>query len=175
MPRLTVSSFTVHAWPRQHFHPPRSRLPLLTFPVAFFLVAASRGRGDSARAFGWLQKTFSIRFFANCSSRFFSLSQSLPAISIFLTYDEYAYVLTARCSYAPQYALCCLWPSFSVVQSAPKSNEYFEKRKKLHRSLDEIYFPLLHILWVIFGWSGLCTYAFPIILTTTHEVPWQTF
>lgn len=76
MPRLTVSSFTVHAWPRQHFHPPRSRLPLLTFPVAFFLVAASRGRGDSARAFGWLQKTFSIRFFANCSSRFFSLSVS---------------------------------------------------------------------------------------------------
>lgn len=100
-----------------------------------------------------------------------SLSLSLPAISIFLTYDEYAYVLTARCSYAPRCALCCLWPSFSVVQSAPKSNEYFEKRKKLHRSLDEIYFPLLHILWVIFGWSGLCTYAFHFILTTTHEVP----
>lgn len=156
-----VSSFTVHAWPRQHFHPPRSRLPLLTFPVAFFLVAASRGRGDSARAFGWLQKTFSIRFFANCASRSLSLS----------SYDEYAYVLTARCSYAPRYALRCLWPSFSVVQSAPKSNEYFEKRKKLQRSLDEIYFPLLHILWVIFGWSGLCTYAFPI---HSHNDAWST-
>lgn len=79
MPRLAVSSFTVHAWPRQHFHPSRSRLPLLTFPVAFFLVAASRGRGDSTRAFGWLQKTFSIRFFANCSFRILSLS--MPSLS----------------------------------------------------------------------------------------------
>lgn len=97
------------------------------------------------------------------NSIFCQLLVPLPfSLSLFLTYDEYAYVLTARCSYAPRYALRCLWPSFSVVQSAPKSNEYFEKRKKLQRSLDEIYFPLLHILWVIFGWSGLCTYAFPI-------------
>lgn len=56
-------------------------------------------------------------------------SLSFHAISIFLTYDEYAYVLTARCSYGPRYALRCVWSAFSVVQSAPKSNEYFEKRK----------------------------------------------
>lgn len=98
--------------------------PLLTFPVAFFLVAASRrGRGESTRAFGCLQKTFSIRFFANCSARSLSLS---VCSSFFPTYDEYAYVLTARCSYAPRYAF---GPASSLFR-LPQSQMNILKKKK---------------------------------------------
>lgn len=172
MPRLAVSSFTVHAWPRQHFHPSRSRLPLLTFPVAFFLVAASRGRGDSTRAFGWLQKTFSIRFFANCSSRILSLSMpslsSLRMTNMRTCWQHVAH--TPRGTRSVLRLVCLLRCSV-----CPKVKWIFWKKKKLHCSLDEIYFSLLHILWVIFGWNSLCTYAFANIPTTTHGVPWQTF
>lgn len=172
MPRLAVSSFTVHAWPRQHFHPSRSRLPLLTFPVAFFLVAASRGRGDSTRAFGWLQKTFSIRFFANCSSRILSLS--MPSLSsLRMTNMRTCWQHVAH---TPRGTRCVAFGLPSPLFSLPQSQmNILKKEKKLHCSLDEIYFSLLHILWVIFGWNSLCTYAFANIPTTTHGVPWQTF
>lgn len=57
-------------------------------------------------------------------------SLSFHAISIFLTYDEYAYVLTARCSYAPRYALCFAFGLPSPLFSLPQSQMNILKKEK---------------------------------------------
>lgn len=97
---------------------PRSRLPLLTFPVAFFLVAASRGRRRVDESLWVPSKNIFNSIFSNCSV--LALSLSLLSLSLALSspmHDEYAYVLTARCSYAPRYACGPASPLFRLPQS----------------------------------------------------------
>lgn len=101
-----------------------SRLPLLTFPVAFFLVAAA-SRVDEVEArrrepLGAFKKHFQFDFLP-IAPRAFSRFLFLPYVwRICVRADS---TLLIR-------PVVCVRSCFLVVPSAPKSNEYFEKKKK---------------------------------------------